>query len=311
MDLACGDTPESVTVGALAAGTYFLLVDGWGSTFDEGTYALTINGTIANGQSCEGALALSGALHCGVGSACAGTLGSRTCEVQPCSDGLDNDSDGDTDFPFDPGCASPADNDETDPATAPVCSNTVDEDADLATDYPMDFGCNSAAGASEAFCVEETDPPVVITTLTTTGTTVGATNDFAALSCSASSGSGPDVALVLQLPVGVTTLVLDLFDSDFDTQVSFQDANCGVEYGCNEDEDLDNFVFTSFLQLSDVAPGNYAIIIDGFSTDSGMYSLDVHGTVASGASCVSPLFAAGVLACPTGTTCTGTPLRCQ
>jgi hypothetical protein len=35
----------------------------------------------------------------------------------------------------------------------------------------------------------------------------------------------------------------------------------------------------------------------------------VKGTVAAQTACTSPLFAAGVLACPTGTTCTGG--KCQ
>lgn len=37
-----------------------------------------------------------------------------------CSDGLDNDGDGVTDFPGDPGCTDAQDNDETDPAAGGV-----------------------------------------------------------------------------------------------------------------------------------------------------------------------------------------------
>jgi hypothetical protein len=40
----------------------------------------------------------------------------------------------------------------------------------------------------------------------------------------------------------------------------------------------------------------------------------VKGTVAAQTPCSSPLFSGGVnavLACPTGTTCTGTPAKCQ
>ena len=39
--------------------------------------------------------------------------------IAQCSDGLDNDSDGKTDFPDDPGCSSAVDNDETDPPPPP------------------------------------------------------------------------------------------------------------------------------------------------------------------------------------------------
>jgi hypothetical protein len=39
-----------------------------------------------------------------------------------CSDGADNDGDGQVDFPADPGCSSPGDDDETDPAPTPGCT---------------------------------------------------------------------------------------------------------------------------------------------------------------------------------------------
>ena len=39
-----------------------------------------------------------------------------------CSDGVDNDGDGKTDYPSDPGCSSTSDNDETDPAPDPAPS---------------------------------------------------------------------------------------------------------------------------------------------------------------------------------------------
>jgi hypothetical protein len=71
---------------------------------------------------------------------------------------------------------------------------------------------------------------------------------------------------------------------------------------------------TSKIDLSNVAPGNYAIVVDGYNTNNGMFTLNVRGTVATQTSCSSPLFSGGanaVLVCPTGTTCTGTPLKCQ
>ena len=65
-----------------------------------------------------------------------------------CSDGTDNDSDGFTDYPADPGCASAADTDETDPPP-PACADGIDNDADGFTDYPADPGCASAADTNE------------------------------------------------------------------------------------------------------------------------------------------------------------------
>ncbi len=109
--------------------------------------------------------------------------------VAACADGVDNDMDGATDFPDDPGCTDAADDDETDPAMAnqcadgldndadgavdladsdcvnsidptedgqnPIaaCSNRLDDDGDGATDFPLDPGCGAAGDD------DETDPP--------------------------------------------------------------------------------------------------------------------------------------------------------
>ena len=66
-----------------------------------------------------------------------------------CSDGSDNDGDGLTDYPNDPGCSDPTDNDETDP---PQCSDTSDNDGDGFIDM-ADPGCSSPSDN------DETDPP--------------------------------------------------------------------------------------------------------------------------------------------------------
>jgi hypothetical protein len=61
-----------------------------------------------------------------------------------CSDGLDNDSDGNTDFPDDPGCPGPAQDFED-----PECDDMINNDTDAFTDFPADPGCFSAAQDSE------------------------------------------------------------------------------------------------------------------------------------------------------------------
>lgn len=314
--LTCAEF-DTATATNLDAGTYLIAVDNYygGSTiFPDGPFTLTISGVIAPGGACNPADTFNGALACPAMNPCEGTTGNLKCRVNQCSDGLNNDADTKIDYPFDPGCATPEDNDETDPGTAPVCSNGLDDDNGGGTDFPADYGCSSAGGASEVFCAAETNPTSLITTTPVMGTTVGATNNFAAQSCAFLDNSGgPDVALALALPVPVKTLTLDLRDSatGFDTQISLRDAQCGTELGCNEDEPES---LRSYLEVVNVPAGNYAIIIDGYGTgasNQGAYELDINGVVASGTSCSSPLFTAGVLSCPTGTTCTGTPMRCQ
>ena len=64
----------------------------------------------------------------------------------PCSDGLDNDGDGLTDFGGDPGCDAAGDFSEA--GTAP-CDDGADNDGDGYIDYPADPVCTTLATATE------------------------------------------------------------------------------------------------------------------------------------------------------------------
>ncbi len=71
--------------------------------------------------------------------------------TRQCSDSIDNSDPEDTlaDFPADPGCTSPSDNDETDPV-APECSDGVDNaDTDVLVDWPADPECTGPTDTSE------------------------------------------------------------------------------------------------------------------------------------------------------------------
>lgn len=88
-----------------------------------------------------------------------------------CSDGLDNDGDGEIDFPLDPGCTDPSDNSEENPVLSPQCTDGIDNDGDGLTDFPDDPGCSgiddddetggpfssSSSVASSASTVSSTD----------------------------------------------------------------------------------------------------------------------------------------------------------
>ncbi len=82
--------------------------------------------------------------------------------VPPCSNGSDDDGDGKTDFPQDPGCTDANDTDETDPPTA--CSDGIDNDGDEKIDFGNgagnDPGCSSLSDNNEA-------DPVILPTLKT------------------------------------------------------------------------------------------------------------------------------------------------
>jgi hypothetical protein len=311
--IACS---SSIAQTNVAAGTYFVVVDGDSAT-DYGPYTIAVAGTIKNGASCESPLAQSGALTCHVGYACKGTAGSRTCQHAQCSDGIDNNNDGKIDYPNDPGCSSPSDDTEATVcpgANCPACANGVDDNHNSRTDWPAEWGCVAASGMTENFCAADTNPnPTKIATKTTTASTTGKSFDAMLVPSCQSGAMSPELVYGLQLPVPVASLQIDTIGSSFDTVLALRDANCMMEVpgGCDDDG---GGSLTSKIVLTNIGAGGYAVIVDGFGTANGNFTLNVHGTVATGTSCTSPLFSGGtaaVLSCPTGTTCTGTPATCH
>ena len=159
-ELACdnssGPSGSSVVeLGPQPVGTrLYIVVDG-ASGDARGVYRLQVRADLSFGARCDG----------GDGYQCAEGLGCRPdsegvarCVVAACSDGLDNDGDGLTDFPEEPGCDQPGDDDERDPAERPICSNGIDDDGDGLLDFGADPRCTSAADPSEeAECSDRLD----------------------------------------------------------------------------------------------------------------------------------------------------------
>ena len=85
-------------------------------------------------------------------------------ETTQCSDDVDNDSDGQTNFPADRGCSSANDNSESpDPPLATQCSDALDNDSDGRTDFPADRGCSSAGDNNESNDPAPPPPPAQCT----------------------------------------------------------------------------------------------------------------------------------------------------
>jgi hypothetical protein len=294
-ELACQDG-ELITKQNVAAGNYFVVIDGW--TDDEvGTTTLTVSGVIQNGGSCEVPLAQNGALTCGAGFTCSGTPGSRTCRPAICHDGLDNDGDGIADYPNDPGCSSISDNDESDTcpggADCPACSNGLDDDGDGVIDYPDDPACGAASSVSEACPASEPIAELVLPS--TVGTTIGATNDVIP-SCGSSSNTAGDVTYSITVPA-LTNLHIANVNS-FSSAVTLLDSTCGgTPLQCSSSDTIN---------VGPLAAGTYYYVVDGYSTDSGSYTINVTGTIAAGASCEGILADAGALTCEAGYSCQGT-----
>jgi hypothetical protein len=300
-DDATIDTNSSTLNVALDPGYYFLVVDGRDAS-QVGSFQMQVDFYPGFGSACDP----EDDDPCAPGLVCRQVPPSTdyTCEEPVCTDNRDDDEDGLTDFPLDPGCSSEDDATEDDDCPdgpgCPDCANGVDDDGDLLIDYPADTDCASAGQIVEG-CGLEDDPIQTVTSDMHTGTTIGAQHDFTP-SCGF-SGTSPDNVWLFQLPMPVTSLVVDTVGSGYDTIMMVKPGNCGgTDLACDDDSGGGG---TSRVTMTNVAAGVYAIIVDGYSSGSGAYQLHVNGEVAPGAACTDPMFASGILSCPSFAPCDG------
>jgi len=275
-DIDANDDQNSKVTASLEAGLYYIILPS--KTFLAGPYTIDVKQFNGLGEMCT----MQG--DCGPGLVCRVPHGGTemVCSKPMCSDGVDDDGDGKADYPTDPGCASPADNDETDHcptgADCPECSNGRDDDHDGKTDYPMDPACHSAADVSEA-CTS-TEGVTEITTATFSGDTTGATNDVDP-ACGGSP-TGPDRTYRLDVPA-LASLDINL-DASFDTLHALYNSTCGGTAIACSDPDT--------MHVANLAAGTYYLVVDGFSdTEAGPFTAHVSGTIKAGQSCMSPLVA--------------------
>ncbi len=298
-DLACEDPDsegETVTIESPEQGAYYVFVDG---NFGSGDYVLEVTGVIPGGDACDVAVP---ALACEEGFFCDATT--SICELAACNDQNDNDGDGKTDFPNEPGCESPSDNDETDDCPdgpgCPECSNEIDDDADGIIDFGDDVGCVSAGDTSENDCDAETDEILRVTEGTSTASTNGFNNDSQG-TCGGSFGV--DRLHTLKVTSELESLRVDTAGSTLDTVIYVRGPDeCGAEeLGCN-DENQDVPSGNSLVELDEVSPGVYFIFIDSFS-GQGDYTLNVRGVIKGGEACEDALIQNGLYECAEGFDC--------
>lgn len=311
-EVACNDNistsnkKSTLTQSITTPGTYYLVVDAM-STAVSGKYELTVKYLTGEGETCAVAD------ECGPGLVCRvlANGNQKVCAKHACEDGLEDDTDGKIDYPNDPGCASPKDDDESDSCpgagpNCPECGDGVDNDGDGKTDFGSngDTTCTSASNVSEA-CVAA-DGVTSLTMASTMGTTVGAVNDGKVACATSGTHTAPDKTYRLDLPA-MASLTIETVNS-FDSAIALYDATCGgTAIKCVEEEISSPEVLT----VTDLAAGTYYFVVDGWSSTSGTYTLNVSGTIASNGRCDGPLATAGAISCAAGTTCTGTPKKCQ
>jgi hypothetical protein len=298
-DNSAGGGAARITQSNVAAGVYAIVVDGYNS--GAGAYQLHVEAEAHPGDACTDPMFAAGILSCPTWAPCDGSI----CVPPDCSDGVDDDGDGLVDFPDDPGCAAVSGASEVDDCPSgpncPDCSDDADNDGDGVTDYPLDTDCSSASQIIEG-CGQEQDPIQTVTAQGHTGTTTGMSMDFTG-SCTTGTTSSPDVVYLFQMPVPASSIVIDTFGSVFDTVLYVKGSDCGgPDLACNDQFGGDQ----SQVTLGAQPAGLFTIIVDGWFGTAGNYVLNINATALPGAACTHPLFAAGVMDCPSWAPCNGT-----
>jgi hypothetical protein len=247
-------------------------------------------------------------LGCGTGSTCQ-DVGGGVWECVPtyCNDGIDNDGDGYTDYPFDPGCDSPDDIDEIDscdpvsnPIACPACFNGVDDDADGQTDFPDDLGCSSAADNNEVDLCTVGLPFAPLPANGQVSSTINQMSpSYLEPGCLPWGSTGEEV-YVLSLPQGAQSVQASMssFDMSPVLHVRYGDCLTGTELGCQYTGGSQ-----SVVSLANVPPGPLFFVADAefIFNPTGSYTLTVTAVLPAGASC-DP--ASTAVTCPAGTACT-------
>lgn len=156
---------------------------------------------------------------------------------------------------------------------------------------PVDSGPPGDSGVPEA-CAPSTPMPA---SGVATGTTEPLTDQHFPF-CGSEQG-GHDVSYYFTTTATVASLTARTAGSEFDTLLYLYRDQCRdmAELDCNDDAGGN---VTSLLELSQLPPGTYYVVLDGFTDqESGDYELAVSGVLAPGSSC-DP--AQPFLACPTG-----------
>ena len=139
-DQSATDRTSKVSIEAPELGDYYLVVDGHNT--ESGEVILAVNQYVEDGELCDD---LPEGTSCRIGRQCSAGI----CVPNACSNGIDDNFDGRTDFPEDPGCESPEDESEETPTLLPECGDGGDNDFDGLIDYPFDPDCTSASDPEE------------------------------------------------------------------------------------------------------------------------------------------------------------------
>lgn len=208
-----------------------------------------------------------------------------------CNNREDDDEDGFTDFPTDPGCLYPEDNDEVDPDLPSACRDGLDNDEDGLTDYPEDTdSCFYAADNNEDDPCARVTPIIADGSNRVRGTLTNGQNDFAG-SCGGNNGNDQVFKYIVTPDQPLSNLIISASQSSFTPLVY-------VRSSCAADTEIQCQI-AGQLNLGSQAPGTELwIYVDSFSPTTASYRLDITPVVEPGGNC-----AGSHHQCPTGLTC--------
>ncbi|MEE2787762.1 MAG: hypothetical protein VX589_10515, partial [Myxococcota bacterium] len=193
-----------------------------------------------------------------------------------CGNGIDDDSDGLVDYPNDPGCAGVGDRDESDPEILPACGDGRDNDRDGATDYPDDRGCESAADYSEGGACGRLYEAVEVTP----GEVIRGDSRQGPYSAEGSCGGrgAPEVVLVYRVtkPIEAFVVRTDLDDNVHQTTLHIRRTclDANTEIGCSREPSQDG-VAANQLRIENPLLGDHYIFIDGAAGEGGRFAVVV------------------------------------
>lgn len=225
--------------------------------FDESSCTDCGDGSVDEGEDCEPNVELADTCE-----SLGFTSGTVTCDAgcrfettecsHACSDGIDNDDDGYLDYPEDPGCTAPDDNDEF--VFANECDNIPTTIVDITTDADVTIVADTLSSAT----------------------------GFAG-SCAPNAAGGSAIFLfhsetdqTVHLDLGHHVLGLPDFDyTNYDTVLYVREATCtGQEVACHDDKT--QFVdLASELTVAMKADTDYFVFVGGYAAGSFGLEIDV------------------------------------
>ena len=209
--------------------------------------------------------------------------------IAECRNELDDDFNGLTDFPFDPGCEDPFDRTERPNEVVSACADDVDNDGDALTDFPNDLGCLYAGDEDEAdICGQGVSVDFFPTGegFVTGNTATDGSNDFYG-SCGGNN-IREQVYLYQQPFSAKVTFSVNHPETEQATIIHIRSGQCFREGGDDPNDVEDRNWFNELgcssrtgnsdkatLVVESMAPGTYYLFVDHPTGQGGPYKLSV------------------------------------